>query len=169
MSDIRKMYLKTNDEITLHLAIDVTAIGILLYYAKELDFNKGKNFYHRLSNEYDYKSDKNITPLIDTEDTQTFCYFDATEISNAIDFIENDLIPSLELIPDQSMSLVKLYGGIEGFIEEFESNKEYIELFFPYDQCYTETIDGYLYILENTKQIFQISLANQEPYMIFYW
>jgi hypothetical protein len=81
----RFMYLNTNDEITLKIAIDVTAIGILLYYAKELDFNKGKNFYYRLSNEYSYKDDKNITPNPDTEDAQTYCYYDATEINDAID------------------------------------------------------------------------------------
>jgi hypothetical protein len=165
----RFMYLKTNDEITLKLAIDVTAIGILLYYAKELDFNKGKNFYYRLLNEYSYKDDKNITPNPDTEDAQLYCYYDATEINDAIGFIENDLIPSLELIPDQSMSLVEIYGGIEGFIEEFESNKEFIDLFFPYDQCNTETIDGYLHILEEIKEIFKISFTNQEPYVMYYW
>jgi hypothetical protein len=32
-------------------------------------------------------------------------------------------------MPDQSMSLIEIYGGIDGFIEEFESNKEFIDLF----------------------------------------
>lgn len=165
----RFMYLKTNDEITREMAVDATVIGILLYYAKELDFNKGKNFYYRLLNEYSYKDDKNITPNPDTEDAQTFCYYDATEISNAIDFIENDLIPSLQQMPDQKAKLIDIYGGIDGFIDEFESNKEFIELFFDYSQHYNNNIEYYIFILEEIKEIFQISLTNQEPYMIYYW
>jgi hypothetical protein len=165
----RFMYIMTKDEETIEFTIDATAIGILLYYAKELDFNKGKNFYHRLSNEFSYKIDKNLTPTQNTEDTQLYCYYESTEISDAIDFIENDLIPSLEQMPNQKLALINIYGGIGGFIEEFELNKEYIDLYFPYDQCYDETIDGYIYLLQGIKDIFQISLTNQEPYVIYYW
>lgn len=165
----RNMYLKTNDEITRKMALNATVIGILLYYAKELDFNKGKNFYHRLSNEFSYKDEKNITPNPDTEDAQLYCYYDATEISNAIDFIENDLIPSLQQMPDQKAHLIDIYGGIDGFIEEFESNKEFIELFFDYSQHYNNNIEYNIIILEEIKEIFQISLTNQEPYVMYYW
>ena len=138
---------------------------------------KGKNFYFRTLTELFYREEKNMPPpgpgsLYDYLDQllNVYCYFDTTEIQNAINFITDDLIPSLITwnSANQGKPIVDKWGGYQAYKASYEANRDFIGIDPDFEEG--ELMFSALYfirMLETIKSIFQQSLDINLPYGVY--
>jgi hypothetical protein len=97
--------------------------GLIMYYAKQLDLANGKRFFDSTLTEFYYKLNYNLDTgsLTDSDDTARY---DGGELQQVINFIGNQLIPSIN---NEQTNLLLKYGGEHNFLNFFYTNMEYLE------------------------------------------
>jgi len=113
------------------MTIDFGTYSLMVYYAKQLNYEKAKLLYDATLSEYYYRATYN-KPLDDLTDEYS-SHFNSDEIQQVIDFIENDLIPELN---NEKQDLIEKYGGREGFYDRFEKDEGFIRGFIYEDEWY---------------------------------
>src|ERR1700743_558186 len=116
----------------LDLTLDFGTDGLMLYYAKQLNYNKAKLFYESTLTEHQYRVKHNLYTSALT-DSDFDCHFDINAIQQVIAFIEDNIIPQLN---KEELDLLEKRGGKDGFYKIFEKDKEFIGINIYDDEWY---------------------------------
>ncbi|MFT5724323.1 MAG: hypothetical protein ACI9JN_001442 [Bacteroidia bacterium] len=151
---------------------------LLLIWARHIDSKKGEALYYRVISEYWYRHEKDLGPPGPGSLRDYFlkidhnCFYDAAEIQNAIHFITNDVIPSLEAYISKHgpvKYLVDEFGGGDNFYLYFEKNNGVIDLESDLDaEELRDSGRSMKMVFEEIREVLQDSLNTGHPYITFY-
>lgn len=156
----------------------VDRLALLLMWAKHVDVKKGDELYFRLVTEYWYRHEKDVGPpgpgsLRDYYDQiNSNCFYDVNEIRNSIQFLTNDVIPSIEAYIKKHgpvKYMVDQFGGAYNFETYFEDNKGVFDM--EPDLNPDELLDGgrsMKTMVEELVDVFQDALTTGNSYIVYY-
>ncbi|WP_158728096.1 MULTISPECIES: hypothetical protein [unclassified Flavobacterium] len=142
-------------------------MSVLLYYAKNINDTLAGNFHYLLQDETVYKIRNNISigNLNSFDDRPA--YFNINEIQNCIQFINNQLVPSMQ---NESVNMWEKYGGFEtmkNLINNAPNNQWSFDLNINHDYV-PEDMDYYIDMAIEIKELLQESLNLNTPIIISY-
>lgn len=148
------------------LFIDFGSYALAMYYAKQLNREKGKKLFDATISEYWYRCYYDL-PRDNYTSENDEAHFVITDLEEVIAFMDNELLPALN---DESEDIINQYGGLDNFIELFYSNTNgtYLEEIGLYHHEYYES-DGpaLAFELEKIKDLFSHCLSLKEPYRVY--
>lgn len=161
MSKWRAIYFELDDR---NQHFDFGTYALLMYYAKSVNSRLAKKFLDSTFSEYEYRIIYDLS--VDTLDEESrTAHFIASEIQEIIEFLEQELIPSLE---NESRNLFEKYGSKENFYELFYSNVEFLDpLGIYHDECYNDEPKGLIFLIKILIRFMQSALSLNIPYSVF--
>jgi len=142
-------------------------LNVLFFYAKNINFNLGAKLYFLLEKEIVFRLNNhiNIGNLNSFDDMPA--HFDINHIQESIQFITNQIIPSLQ---NESLSMWNKYGGFDSLkIEVNKENRNDWTSNLSIDHEYVpEDIDYYIDMVVEIKELLHESLNQNTPIMVIY-
>jgi hypothetical protein len=139
-----------------------------LLLAYEIDVEEAKNLYLRTVTDYEYRKVKGLdtSASIGEEDSINF---NTIEMQQAIDFIDNELIPLME---NNTKTSFRLFGGRKGvisMIEKMNSTPDF-DIYTTEDIYEDEeaTALGIYYTLEHLSTVMNESIRLNIPYTSYF-
>lgn len=143
------------------LIINWGSYALILYYATQLDQLKAKVLYDITITEYWYRIIYN-QPLEGWEKDNFAAHFNATKLSESIDFIQNTLIPALSL---ENQDLINKYGGEQSFYNLFNnSNIDFFEFIGITSHESYDDLSEIIFLLNLLSNTFQESIIKGKPF-----
>jgi hypothetical protein len=163
--------------------LPIDAYAVMMLWVQELDYTKGENLYLRTCTEFWYKQYKGIdipgfNIATDSIPLDDFAYYNATEIQNAIDFITDDVLPSLDTFKATygDVPLTEKWGGVSAYEEYFDEHflrDPDIGGVIMNPDFDPDEIEGYCHhammtrVFTELRAVLQDSLLAGEPYYIY--
>jgi hypothetical protein len=161
MGGTRKIIFCYEDD-HIYREFDFGTYVLMLYYAKQVNYEKAKLLYYATLPEYRYREIYKLpTGLLTDEDFE--CHFDISEFKQVVAFIENDLIPELN---NEEHDLIEKYGGRDGFYNRFNKDSGFIQANI-YDEYYESDPLLIAGMLEILKELLSNAIFTNKPYEVF--
>jgi hypothetical protein len=145
----------------IYFDFDFGTYTLMLYYAKQLNYEKAKLLYDATLSERYYRASYNI-PLDGLADEDS-SHFNTNEISQVIDFIENELIPELK---NEEQDLIDKYGGRDGFHDKFNKDKGFLGMIIYDDEYYQSEPLNIAAVLNAIKSILSHAISIGQAYNV---
>jgi hypothetical protein len=144
---------------------DFGTYALLLYYAKQLDGRKGKQFFDATQSEYHYRIRNNIS-LVGITENDDVVHFNVTDLNELIIFFDSILIPALA---NETMDLIEKFGGRKKFCDLFESETGYLEsIGLDDDNEYFESDpENLILYMQSFILLLQEAIASDRPYEVW--
>ena len=147
-----------------HFNFDI--FSLMLFYSKEIDENISLSLFKCMVSEYDFKLLRDI-PLEGLTPEDENVDITVSELSVVIAFINNVLIPSLNVDSD---NILNKYGGTEAFVSLFVNETGFTEDVFIDNDDFQEansdiyTKENLIYCFNSLKEFLQYVHSNGLPY-----
>jgi hypothetical protein len=162
MGNTRVKYFELDDNIQ---QFNFGTYALLMYYAKQIDVVNSKLFFDATLTEFEYRIYYNLS-IGDISDDDSTAHFDTIDLQNAIAFIENQLIPTLN---GESQDLLVKYGGIDNFYNLFYADTgflENIEIGTEAEEFYDTDPIQIVMMLNSLVVLFQSALSENTAYEV---
>lgn len=141
---------------------------IVVQYASQLNDSLAKDLYFAGETEYIYRSENGISLEGLEYNSSHQTHFDIDKLTRVINFIDNELIPSLEL--ESLDDIILILGGWEDLKTKIDQGKDYKKRFglISSEEKICTRIYNYTFFLNSLKNVIKNSLQINKPYHINY-
>ncbi|KOS04788.1 hypothetical protein AM493_01060 [Flavobacterium akiainvivens] len=154
----RIILLELGDE---EIYFDFGTYGIMMFYAKQINSQKGKKLFDSLLSEYSYRVMYDL-PLGNITYHNYLAHFVVSEIQEVINFLNDDVIISLN---NENLNLLDQYGGVHSFIDMYYLDAGYLEnLGLTSDEHFNGSISFLIQQFENLISFYEYALLSNETY-----
>jgi hypothetical protein len=161
----RAVYFSLNEKEFLY---DFGTYALILYYSMQINRSTTEKLFDATQSEFYYRIHHQL-PEDNYTDENESAHFVVTDIVDIVQYIENELIPTLA---NETEDLITKYGGEENFCKLF-NNDEYlpnrIGIDFGDDEFYCGECFDLISDLRKLTDIFQYSLLLNQPLNVYVW
>ncbi|AKK71504.1 hypothetical protein [Chryseobacterium gallinarum] len=156
----RKIYfeLKNNS----FVEIDFGTYSLMMYYSTQIDNQRNKKVFDATLSEWAYRVSYNISEGIYTSDND-IAHFVPADIQEAINFIDSQVIPTLE--NEFFNSILQKYGGQNNFENTvYYQSTEYLKILSIGGEFYDDNKEVLKYYFIELRNLFQNALNLNMPF-----
>ncbi|GAA3734905.1 hypothetical protein GCM10022422_17270 [Flavobacterium ginsengisoli] len=143
---------------------DFGTFSLCMYYATLINSLKAKKLFEATISEWKYRVEYDLPEDNFTSDDD-IAHFQISEITEAIEFIEDILIPSLN---NETKDILLKYGGKSNFVKLYYNNAGFLKFNGITENEFFETKgESLAYHMNRLKIILQYSLDFSQPFMVY--
>jgi hypothetical protein len=162
MAQARVIFFDIDNE-SLHW--DFGTHALIMYYAKQLNPEKGKTMLNCTLSEFFYRVNYDL-PTEDLTYNDDNSHFVKDNIRQVIAFIDTELIPALN---SESQDLILNYGGEKAFFDSFYTDMEYLEAIdiYLHNEVYEADPQFLANIMNHLREFLQYALKANRAYSVY--
>jgi len=155
------------DDWTNVTSIKFSQYYVLMYYSSLISETEGLKLMNASLSQQSYNYENGL-PTNTADEYKA--YSNSIELQIVVDFLNIEVIPSLQNEPQETDLIIDIYGGIDNFVSSYYTGAPYLKYFNVFENeieaGYTAYVPNILSCAIKLRDFFQMALDQNETYNI---